>query len=38
MNPDYNKNKFPVIEPQPWDQIFPPDTDPDAIDLISKLI
>jgi glycogen synthase kinase 3 beta len=47
MNPDYKRKGFPVIEPQPWNlvrllsliiQVFPINTEEDAIDLISRIL
>jgi len=38
MNQNYTEFKFPKIRPHPWERIFGPQTPPDAIDLLSKLL
>lgn len=39
MNPNYQEYKnFPVVRPPSWPSIFKPNTDPQAIDLVSKLL
>ncbi len=38
MNPNYNEFKFPSIKALPWNKVFMSRTDPDAIDLVSKLL
>ena len=38
MNRSYTEFEFPQIEAHPWSNMFHADTDPDAIDLISKMI
>ena len=38
MNPKYNEYRFPVIRQCPWSKVFKPNTDPQAIDFISKVL
>ena len=39
MNPNYQEYKnFPVVRPPSWPSIFKPNTDSEAIDLVSKLL
>ncbi|VDO07155.1 unnamed protein product [Rodentolepis nana] len=38
MNPDYREFKFPQIKAHPWPKVFRPQTSPDAIQLVSKLL
>ncbi|KAM7537514.1 hypothetical protein Aperf_G00000074007 [Anoplocephala perfoliata] len=38
MNPDYREFKFPQIKAHPWPKVFRPQTSPEAIQLVSKLL
>jgi len=38
MNKDYTDFKFPQIKPHPWSKVFNPQTPPEAIDFISKVL
>jgi serine/threonine protein kinase len=38
MNPNSEEFKFPNIKPNPWTKVFKPKVDPQAIDLISKVL
>jgi len=38
MNPDYQNKKLPLVVGQKWEDVFPKDTDPLAIDLVSKML
>lgn len=38
MNENYREFKFPSIRAQSWTRVFRPQTEPEAIDLISKLL
>ncbi|KAI5068473.1 hypothetical protein GOP47_0016818 [Adiantum capillus-veneris] len=38
MNSSYNEHKFPQIKAHPWHKIFPKQTPPEAIDLVSRLL
>ncbi len=38
MNPKYNEYKFPIIKQYSWHKLFPARTDPQAIDLVSKML
>ena len=38
MNPNYSEFKFPQIKANPWTKLFRKSTDPQAIDLISKIL
>jgi serine/threonine protein kinase len=38
MNPNYQEFKFPQIRAHPWATIFKPNTPPDVMDLVSKLL
>eukprot|EP00299_Pterocystis_sp_00344_P012068 c5742_g1_i1.p1 GENE.c5742_g1_i1~~c5742_g1_i1.p1 ORF type:complete len:371 (-),score=42.79 c5742_g1_i1:126-1238(-) len=38
MNQNYTDFTFPQIKPEPWYQVFSPQTPPEAIDLISKIL
>jgi len=38
MNPKYNEYRFPIINPYPWNKLFPSKTDTLAIDFISKVL
>mmetsp|Transcript_27787 Transcript_27787/g.33984 ORF Transcript_27787/g.33984 Transcript_27787/m.33984 type:complete len:142 (+) Transcript_27787:57-482(+) len=38
MNRSYTEFKFPQIKAHPWSKMFRSGTDPDAVDLISKIL
>lgn len=38
MNSNYTDFKFPHIKPVPWSKVFHPQTDADAVDLVSRLL
>lgn len=38
MNPNYTEFKFPQIKPHPWQKVFRPKTNADAIDLVTRLL
>lgn len=38
MNKNYTDFKFPQIKPHPWSKVFSPQTPPEAIDLLEKLL
>lgn len=38
MNPNYNEFRFPQIKSHPWSEVFEPAIEPEAVDLISRLL
>ena len=38
MNPNYNEFRFPQINAIPWEKVFKPQTNPDAIKFVSSLL
>jgi glycogen synthase kinase 3 beta len=38
MNPNYNEFRFPHINPIPWDKVFKPNTQTEAIRFVSSLL
>nr|ABD62975.1 glycogen synthase kinase 3 [Schmidtea mediterranea] len=38
MNPNYTEFKFPHIKAHPWNKVFRPRTQPEAIELVAKLL
>ena len=38
MNPNYNEFRFPQINPIPWEKVFKPNTNLEAVNFISKLL
>lgn len=38
MNPNYAEHRFPQISPIPWEKVFKPGTDPEAISFVSSLL
>jgi hypothetical protein len=38
MNPNYNEFRFPQINAIPWEKVFKPSTNPDAIKFVSSLL
>ena len=38
MNPHYNEYRFPQISAIPWEKVFKPNTNPDAIKFVSSLL
>jgi len=38
MNPHYNEYRFPQISQIPWEKVFKPNTNPEAIKFVSSLL
>jgi hypothetical protein len=38
MNPNYKEYRFPQIAPIPWQKVFKPNTNIEAIKFVSKLL
>ena len=38
MNPNYNEFRFPQINPIPWEKVFKPNTNTEAVQFISRLL
>lgn len=38
MNPNYTEYRFPHISPIPWDKVFKPNTNPEAVKFVSRLL
>ena len=38
MNPNYKEFRFPHITPIPWEKVFKPGSNPDAVKFVSKLL
>jgi serine/threonine protein kinase len=38
MNPNYKEFRFPNIKPIPWNKVFKPNSNPEAVRFVSRLL